>query len=142
MTIKAYEEKSNPQDHLDHFNDLLELYLVFELAKCRIFAVTLPTGANKWFRAIPVGLISSWQQLSTSFLQHFQATRKCIVPLAHLGNVKQKKGKTLKSYINRFNEMLNFMTWLPDIGYSPISPMKSSMRPHFEMSSNRRSVGA
>ena len=30
----------------------------------------------------------------------------------------QKKGETLKSYINHFNEMSNFMTWSPDAGVS------------------------
>ena len=69
----------------------MELHLVSELAKCRVFAVTLTTSAKKWFRAIPTGTISSWQQLSTSFFQHFQATRKSFVPLAHLGNVKKKR---------------------------------------------------
>ena len=78
--------------------------------KYRVFAVTLTRVAKKWFRSIPTGSISSWQQLSTSFLQHFQATRKTAIPLAHLENVKQKKGQTLKSYINRFNDMLNFVT--------------------------------
>ena len=33
--IKAYDGKSDPQDHLDHFNDLMELHLVSKLAKCR-----------------------------------------------------------------------------------------------------------
>ena len=91
--MKSYEGKSDPQDHLDHFNDLMELHLVSEMAKCRIFAITLTGGAKKW---LSVRSISSWQQLSTSFLQHFQVTRRSDVPLAHLGNVKQKKGKTLK----------------------------------------------
>ena len=59
-------------------------------------------------------MISSWQQLSTSFVQHFQATRKGDVLLAHVGNMNQKKSETPKSYINRFNEMSNFMTWSPD----------------------------
>ena len=90
--------------------------MVSKLAKSRVFAVTLTAGAKKWFRAIPIGTIFSWQQLSTSFLQHFQATKKSIVPLAHMGNVKQKKGKSLKSYINHFNEMSNFVIWSPDAG--------------------------
>ena len=30
--IKAYKGKSDPQDHLDPFNDLMELHLIFELA--------------------------------------------------------------------------------------------------------------
>ena len=108
--IKAYDGKSNPQDHLDHFNDLMELHLVLELAKCRVFAVTLTGGAKKWFRSIPIRLVTSWQQLSSSLFQHFQATRKTTIPLAHLGNVKQKNRETLKLYINRFNDMSNFVT--------------------------------
>ena len=87
----------------------MELHLVSELRKCRVFVITLTGDAKKWFRSFLAGLVSSWQQLST-FLQHFQVTRKTVIPLAHLGNVKQKKGKALKSYINRFNEMLNFVT--------------------------------
>ena len=30
--------------------------------------------------------------------------------------MEQKKGEILKSYINRFNEMSNFVTWSPDDG--------------------------
>ena len=94
----------------------MELHLVSELAKCRVFVITLIGGAKKWFRSIPAGSISSWKQLSASFLQYFQATRKTAIPLTHLGNVKQNKGETLKSYINRLNKMLNFVTWPPDAG--------------------------
>ena len=35
-TIKAHEGKFDPRDHLDHFNDLMELQLVFEMAKYRV----------------------------------------------------------------------------------------------------------
>ena len=51
-TIKMYEGKSDPQDHLDHFNDLMELHLVSDNAKGRVFAVTLSSGAKKWFRSM------------------------------------------------------------------------------------------
>ena len=112
--IKAYDRKSNPQDHLDHFNDLMELHLVSKLAKYRVFVVTLTGGTKKWFRSILARSVTSWQQLSTSFLPHFQSTRKTAIPLAYLGNIKQKKGETLKSCINHFNNMSNFMTWSSD----------------------------
>ena len=116
LAIKAYDGKSDSQDHLDSFNDLMELHLVSELVKCRIFAITLTGSVKKWFKSIPTRSISSWQQVSASFLQHFQTTRKTAIPLAHLGNVKQKKGETLKSYINHFNDRSNFVTWLSDVG--------------------------
>ena len=59
--IKAYDGKSDPQDHLDQFNDLMELHLVSELAKYRVFTVTLTGGAKKWLRSIPVGSVTSCQ---------------------------------------------------------------------------------
>ena len=65
-------------------------------------------------RTVLTGSISSWQQLSTLFLQHFQVTRRFAIPLALLENVKQKKGEALKLYINCFNKMSNFVTWSPD----------------------------
>ena len=67
-TIKAYKTKSDPQDHLDHFNDFIELHLVSEMAKCRVFTITLTSGTKKWLRAILSRSVASWQQLSTSFL--------------------------------------------------------------------------
>ena len=39
--IKAYKGKADPQDHLDYFNDLVELHMVSENAKCTVFVVTL-----------------------------------------------------------------------------------------------------
>ena len=59
-TIKAYEGKSDPHDHFNHFNDLMELHLVSEMAKCRVFAVTLTNGTKKWLRAITPRSIASW----------------------------------------------------------------------------------
>ena len=66
--ITAYNKKSDPQNHLDHFNDFMELHLVSKLAKYRVFVVTLTEGAKKWFRSIPDGSVTNWQRLSTSFL--------------------------------------------------------------------------
>ena len=60
LTIKAYEGKPNSQDHLDHFNDLMELHLVSEMAKYRVFVVTLTNGAKKWLKAMASESITSW----------------------------------------------------------------------------------
>ena len=85
LNIKAYEEKAYPQYH---FNDLMELRMVSDLAKCRVFVVTLSNGAKKWFRSMTLGSVTSWQQLSTLFLRKFQATKQFVVPLPYLGHVK------------------------------------------------------
>ena len=59
LIIKAYEGKSDPQDHLDHFNDLIELHLVSDMAKCRVFDVTLTNRAKKRLKSISAGSIVS-----------------------------------------------------------------------------------
>ena len=56
-TIMPYKGKTDPQKHLNHFNDLMELHQVLDLAKCGCFTVTLTKGANKWFRTLESGLI-------------------------------------------------------------------------------------
>ena len=59
-TIKAYVGKADAQDHLDHFNDLMELYIVSNLAKFKVFIVTLTNGTKKWFKWMTHGSITSW----------------------------------------------------------------------------------
>ena len=39
-----------------------------------------------------------------------------MVPLAHLGNFKQRKGECLKSFLNRFTTELSKVRWAPDAG--------------------------
>ena len=65
--IKAYKGKPDPQDHLNHFNNVMELHKVSYNAKCRVFAVILSNGAKKWFRSMTPTSVTNWQQLSTSF---------------------------------------------------------------------------
>ena len=59
LTTKAYKGKSNLPDHLDHFNDLMALHLVFDMAKCREIAVTLTSRAKKWLKSMTPGSITS-----------------------------------------------------------------------------------
>ena len=46
-------------DYLHHFNDLMELHLVFDMAKYRVFAITLTNGAKKWLKLMTPGSITS-----------------------------------------------------------------------------------
>ena len=58
-TIKAYEGKLDLQDHLDRFNNLMELHLVSDIAKCRVFVVILVGRAKKWLKSITLGSIAN-----------------------------------------------------------------------------------
>ena len=61
QSIKAYEGKIDPRDHLDHFNDLMELHMVSDNTKYRMFTVILSNGAKKWFNSLTPGSVTNWQ---------------------------------------------------------------------------------
>ena len=84
--------------------------------------------------------MTSWQQLSKSFLRQFQATKEFVVPLDHLGNVKQKKEESLKSYLNRFTMELFRVRWAPDV--EVLAYLTNGVLPelHSGTSFNKRSV--
>ena len=51
-TMATYEGKTNPLDHLDAFNDQMDLLQVINLARHRCFAVTLSGTMKKWIHQI------------------------------------------------------------------------------------------
>ena len=58
--IPSYEGKTDPRDHLDAFNDQMDLIQVNDLSKYRCFVVTLTQVAKKWFNKLPANLIRTW----------------------------------------------------------------------------------
>ena len=69
--ITTYEGKTDPQDHLDAFNDQMDLLQVSSWARCRFFTVTLMATAKKWFRQIEPETVASWTQLSRLLMSQF-----------------------------------------------------------------------
>ena len=103
-TMTTYKGKTDPQDHLDAFNDQMDLLQVLTQAQCRCFAVTLTTTTKKWFRQIEPETIASWTQLSGLFMRQFQGSWKYATPLSRLASIKQGPSETLKAYVRRFND--------------------------------------
>ena len=105
-TMTMYEAKTDPQDHLDTFNNQMGLLRVSSRARCRCFIVTLTARTKKWFRQIECKTVASWTQLSGLFMHQFQETRKCATLISLLASINQGPNKTLKAYFRRFNEEL------------------------------------
>ena len=70
-TMTPYEGKTDPQDHLDAFNDQMDLLQVSVRARCQCFAVTLIATSKKWFMQIEPETVASWAQLSGMFMRQF-----------------------------------------------------------------------
>ena len=104
--MATYEGKTDPLDHVDAFNDQMDLLQVTTLARCMCLAVTLSGTAKKWICQVEPETIVSWWQLSTMFMHQFQGARKYMTPLSRLASIKQGPNETLKAYIKHFNDEL------------------------------------
>ena len=69
--METYEGKTDPQDHLDAFNDKMDMLLVTPLARCKYFAIMLFRTAKNWIRKIEPEIINSWVQLFGMFMGQF-----------------------------------------------------------------------
>src|SRR6187399_332768 len=67
--------------------------------------MALKDGARSWLLNLPVGSISSWEELHERFVANFQGTRDRALAAADLRRVRQQPGETLQKYIQCFNTM-------------------------------------
>ena len=70
-TKATYEGNTDPQDHLDAFNDQMDLLQVTTLARCKCFTVTLSRTAKKWICQVESETVVSWGQPSAMFMRQF-----------------------------------------------------------------------
>ena len=104
-----YEDKTDLLDHLDAFNDQMDLLQVTTLAPCRCFAFTLSGTTKKWIRQIKSETIISWGQLSTMFMCQFQGSCKYTTYLSLPASIKKGPNETMKAYIKYFNDELTII---------------------------------
>ncbi|KAL5539722.1 hypothetical protein UlMin_043851 [Ulmus minor] len=66
-----YDGTGDPADHLENYRSWMELNSATNAFKCRAFVITLTGVARRWFRTLRPGTISSFRQLSESFISQF-----------------------------------------------------------------------
>lgn len=63
------------------------------------FPMALKDGACSWLLNLPVGSISSWDELRERFIANFQGTRDRAPAAGDLRRIKQQLGETSHNYI-------------------------------------------
>ncbi|GAU34620.1 hypothetical protein TSUD_394110 [Trifolium subterraneum] len=102
--LGKYDGLTDPDIHIQNIDAILNYQAVRGGIKCRIFPTTLVEGAMAWYRSLPQGSITSWNDLCKQFTSHFTASRKHPKTEANLESVRQGPNETLRSYIERFNK--------------------------------------
>ena len=101
--VEAFDGVMDPVDHLNTYNNQMELHGYQDLVRCRAFAITLKGLALAWFNRLPSSSISSFRELSIAFVSYFIGARTYRKPSYHLMTIKQSSQESLRSYVQRFN---------------------------------------
>ncbi|KAL5562775.1 hypothetical protein UlMin_032522 [Ulmus minor] len=80
----------------------MELNSATNAFKCRAFDITLTGVARCWFRTLRPGTISSFRQLSESFISQFAVHKIHRKSARHLYTITQRENETTESYLTRF----------------------------------------
>ena len=101
--IEAFDGMKDPIEHLNTYKNQMELHGYQDPVRCRAFAITLKGSAFTWFNKLLPASVSSFKELSITFMSHFIGARMYRKPSYHLLTVKQGPQENLRSYVQRFN---------------------------------------
>ena len=103
LQIEASDGIKDPVDHLNTYKNQMELHGYQDPVRCRAFAIMLKGPALAWFKRLPPSSISSFRELSITFVSHFIGARTYRKSSYHLLSIKQSPQESLRSYVQRFN---------------------------------------
>lgn len=74
---------------------------------CKVFPLSLGPTAMRWFNRLEKGLIGSFEELTRAFVARFMTCSRVLRPLDYLLSMAMKEGESLKTYSDRYWELLN-----------------------------------
>ena len=101
--IEMFNGTKDPIDHLNTYKNQMELHGYQDPILCRAFAITLKCPTLACFNRLPPSSISSFTELSITFVSYFFGARTYRKPSYHLLTIKQSLQESLRSYVQRFN---------------------------------------
>ena len=85
-TFSLYNGRTDPMEHVSHFNQKMAVHSRDEALMCKIFPSSLGSMAMRWFNGLKVNFIDSFKRLTQAFGTHFITCSR--VPLL-LGSLPQ-----------------------------------------------------
>ncbi|KAL2491657.1 Integrase catalytic domain-containing protein [Abeliophyllum distichum] len=110
--MDKYNERGDPSDHINIYK--MKLQGQSPAVKCQNFHTTLVSDAKRWYNKLKPGNIGNWPQLKRKFVNAFIGNRTMIANITQLNNIRQKEGKTIKSYFKRFSNVIKKIETVTD----------------------------
>lgn len=109
LAFTIYNGKTDPVEHVSHFNQRMVIYSRNEALMCKVFPSSLGLVTMRWFDSMKEDSISSFKELTQAFGSRFVTCRRVSRPLSSLLSLSMQEGETLKVYSDRYWEMFNDM---------------------------------
>ena len=100
----------NPHQHLNTFLELMDTVKIHEVSDdalyLRAFSFSLRDRAKAWFKALPQGTITTWDELAKAFLTKYFPPKKTAEMRNQISSFQMKDGESLYEGWERFKELL------------------------------------
>ncbi|XP_075674856.1 uncharacterized protein LOC142644056 [Castanea sativa] len=106
-TFTIYNGRTDPVEHVSHFNQKMAVHSNNEALMCRVFPSSLGPVAMRWFDALGEGFVGSFEELTRAFGARFIMCSRVPKPLDALLSMAMREGETLKTYLDRYWETYN-----------------------------------
>jgi hypothetical protein len=102
--VEKYNRSGDPSNHVEGFRTHLALHGTPDEIACQAFPLTLKGVAKEWFGNLKPQSIDNFNILGRQFLNQFLAVRRRKKNHTYLLSLVQWKAKSLKDYMQRFNQ--------------------------------------
>nr|XP_023874496.1 uncharacterized protein LOC111987035 [Quercus suber] len=106
-TFTMYNGRTDPVEHVSHFNQRMVVHSKNESLMCKVFSSSLWPVMMRWFYGLRAGSIDSFKEFTQAFGSRFIMCSRVPRPLASFLSLSMKEFETLKTYSDKYWEMFN-----------------------------------
>ena len=111
-----YDGSTDPDEHIDAYTTHMSLYTSDDAVLCRVFPTSLKGVALNWFIKLSPNSIDSFATLVTMFETQFATSRPHHLTSIALVGIRQEKGESLRTFVDRFNKVtMSIRNLSPDV---------------------------
>ena len=102
-----YDDKTDPVEHVRHYNQSMVIYSKNEALMCKIFPSSLGPTTMRWYNGLEKWSIRGYDELIKAFKARFVTCSRTSKPFDSLLTMSMKEGETLRTYSNCYWELYN-----------------------------------
>ena len=70
----VYEGKTNPNNHVERFNEMIGIQGLNDFQRCHVFPLTLEGQAREWYQRLKKGSLGNFKELCELFAVRFRGS--------------------------------------------------------------------